>query len=249
MSPDLASVLRTLAYYTSPQPPISHPPPNPPLPSGTLEDGDEEDEEEYDPSNFVPTTTTPPESVVPTLQPRPRHSDPVAAPPLPPSSLSSSIITTWPPALRYVMNTLIPNQAATLRIRHLIKTQREHEQQWWAGREALVQKQEGREEGRRRLNDVLASVGGLVNPLNEDSSPETDRNELLLYDRKVHRACADMVAATTAELARLGVPFFNTRSDLLSKSDATRHTAQLDNHQLRELQNKMLVLLEDLCSE
>ncbi len=41
------------------------------------------------------------------------------------------------------------------RIRHLIRTQHEHERVWWAGREALVVKQQGREEGRRKLNDVL----------------------------------------------------------------------------------------------
>lgn len=261
MSPDLASVLRTLASFTSAQPPTSHPPPTPapPPPAPTLEEGEEEeDEEEYDPSNFVPTTTIipPPAPVAPTPQPLvstpPSQSNPAAAPPPPPSSVSSSIITTWPPALRHVMKSLIPNQAATHRIRHLIKTQHEHERQWWAGREALVLKQQGREEGRRRLNDVLASVGGLVNSLNDDSSPITDLQELAQYDLKVHRACTAMVAATTAELARLGVPFFNTRPELLwSNNDGERRKTDglLDESQLRELQAKMLVLLEDLCSE
>lgn len=113
-------------------------------------------------------------------------------------------------------------------------------------------KQQGREEGRRRLNDVLASVGGLVNSLNDDSSPITDLQELAQYDLKVHRACTAMVAATTAELARLGVPFFNTRPELLwSNNDGERRKTDglLDESQLRELQAKMLVLLEDLCSE
>lgn len=80
-----------------------------------------------------------------------------------------------------------------------------------------------------------------------------------------------MVAATTAELTRLGVPFFNTRTDLLlPKSSGTpgrkrghddddadgekggkNETGKnkLDEAQLRELQAKMLGLLEDLCSE
>ena len=76
-----------------------------------------------------------------------------------------------------------------------------------------------------------------------------------------------MVAATTAELARLGVPFFNNRHDLLVRTPPSsigsrnpRHeyadderkrsdTLKLDESQLRELQAKMLVLLEDLCSE
>lgn len=62
-----------------------------------------------------------------------------------------------------------------------------------------------------------------------------------------------MVAATTAELARLGVPFFNTRPELLvsnSEDGEGRKTeGLLDESQLRELQAKILVLLEDLCSE
>lgn len=84
-----------------------------------------------------------------------------------------------------------------------------------------------------------------------------------------------MVSATTAELARLGVPFFNTRRDLLVQGKdeegggggmggggegggngmgggtASRDKQQqgLDEEQLRVLQGKMLVLLEDLCSE
>lgn len=155
-----------------------------------------------------------------------------------------------------------------------------------------------------------ASVGGLVNPLNEDSvghlpapplyfllslppflslsnhsrqknkSPATDLQEISQYDRKVHRACMAMVAASTAELARLGVPFFNISPELLlpNLSSAPRGASgaglrkshnedddddvdnderrgekvkdtQLDESQLRELQAKMLVLLEDLCSE
>lgn len=165
MAPDLLSVLRTLASFTSPHPSASHPPPNPAPPTGALEEGaDEEDEEEYDPSNFVPTTTITPAPVGLTRQPPPpsipippslQRSNPAVAPPPPPSPLSSSTITTWPPALRYVMKVLVPNQEATHRIRHLIKTQHEHERQWWASREALVLKQQGRDEGRRRLNDVL----------------------------------------------------------------------------------------------
>ena len=169
MSPDLASVLRTLASFTSAQPSTSHPPPPPSPPARTLEEGeDEEEEEENEPANFLPTTTIPRVPVVPTPQPPstststpqlspppPTHYNPAVAPPPSLSSLSSSTITTWPPALRYVMKTLIPNQAATHRIQHMIKTQHEHERQWWAGREALLLKQQGREEGRRRLNDVL----------------------------------------------------------------------------------------------
>lgn len=61
-----------------------------------------------------------------------------------------------------------------------------------------------------------------------------------------------MVAATTAELARLDVPFFNTRPDLVLRKTPPKEPGsegRLDEAQVRELQAKMLVLLEDLCSE
>lgn len=41
------------------------------------------------------------------------------------------------------------------RIRQLIRTQQQHERQWWEGREALVRKQQQRGEGRKALDDVL----------------------------------------------------------------------------------------------
>lgn len=41
------------------------------------------------------------------------------------------------------------------RIKHLITTQHDHERQWWKQREALLQKQRGREEERRKLDGVL----------------------------------------------------------------------------------------------
>lgn len=37
----------------------------------------------------------------------------------------------------------------------MIKVQHEHEEQWWKGREALIEKQKARKEGQKKLNDVL----------------------------------------------------------------------------------------------
>jgi len=37
----------------------------------------------------------------------------------------------------------------------MIKTQREHEEQWWNGRQALIEKQSNRKEGREKLASVL----------------------------------------------------------------------------------------------
>lgn len=93
--------------------------------------------------------------------PRLKRHTPTSHHPLAKSSLilptpSPSKITTWPPALRHVTKFLVPNPDFTRRIAHLIHTQHQHERQWWSGREALVQKLESREEGRRKLNDVLS---------------------------------------------------------------------------------------------
>lgn len=81
----------------------------------------------------------------------PPLSKPSPRPPTP----SPAKITTWPPALRHVTKMLVPNPEFTRRVAHLIHAQHKHERQWWSGREALVQKLESREEGRRKLNDVL----------------------------------------------------------------------------------------------
>jgi hypothetical protein len=37
----------------------------------------------------------------------------------------------------------------------MIKVQHEHEEQWWKGREALIEKQKARKEGQKKLDDVL----------------------------------------------------------------------------------------------
>lgn len=41
----------------------------------------------------------------------------------------------------------------------MIKVQHEHEEQWWNGRKALVEKQEARKEGKKRLDEVLYAQG------------------------------------------------------------------------------------------
>jgi hypothetical protein len=37
----------------------------------------------------------------------------------------------------------------------MIKNQHEHEELWFRGREALIEKQKARKEGQRKLDDVL----------------------------------------------------------------------------------------------
>ncbi|KAI4121243.1 MAG: hypothetical protein LQ347_006919, partial [Umbilicaria vellea] len=137
-TPDLASILATLAAYTpTPQPQSFHVAP-PSAPAHELS------EDEYLP----PPAETPQAPVTsPGFQApenpihHPRPIDPVT-------------LTTWPSALRCVTRTIARNEAAMARIRQLIRTQQQHERQWWEGREALVRKQRQRGEGRKALDNV-----------------------------------------------------------------------------------------------
>ncbi len=230
---NLAAILATLAAYAPPQPtPLLQQTPQNPYPSlEELEEG------EYDPSTFIPSTHPPPQ---PSLQPEPQPPTPPAPYPTPtPRAPPPSTITTWPPALRHTTSLLSRNPSLLPRLKHLINTTHTHEKQWWAGRLALVQKINGREEGRRKLDEALASVGGLVagGPGGFSASEMGGGEELALYDRKVHRACGEMVAATRGELGRLGIPFFGGGE------------GKVGEEELRVLQKRMVEFLEEFCQE
>lgn len=163
-TPDLASVLATLAAY-APPPQLTPPtlPPSPPFnpASAPPQEPQEFEEDEYDPSEYDPSVPPPSTGVPPALPSDPRVQRHISAPrpppakPLAPLAPSPSQFTTWAPAFRHVTKLLVPNPDVTRRIAHLIHTQHKHERQWWAGREALVQKLHDREEGRKKINDVL----------------------------------------------------------------------------------------------
>lgn len=81
-------------------------------------------------------------------------------------------------------------------------------------------------------------------------------NELVLYDRKVHIACTAMIKSHTSELSRLGVPFFNTSPELVVKNevvagedDGKGGLVRIKENELKQLREKMVGLLQDLCSE
>lgn len=105
-----------------------------------------------------------------------------------------------------------------------------------------MQKINGREEGRRKLDEALASVGGLVAGSAFSAAEEmgAGERELALYDRKVHRACGEMVAATRGELGRLGIPFFGGGEAAAGK---------VGGEELRVLQKRMVEFLEEFCQE
>ncbi len=149
-TPDLASVLRTLAQYV----------PAAPQSNGLIQEDHtrytEEaiEEGEYDPSEIVDAIVQEPliSSVPPTtsVQRPPQFHRSAPAPAIDPRT-----ITDWPSALRHVMKTVARSDAIMARVKRMIKVQYEHEQQWWEGRQGLLRKQEGREEGRKKLDEVL----------------------------------------------------------------------------------------------
>ena len=228
--PGLASILQTLAAYT-------------PRQSGAPEGNSELEEGEYDPCQFDP--------LLPVAAPAPQVKS-LTNPTAPPSNISStqttvkrsqvpspSEITTWPKALNYTVQYIFPNPEKKRRIGHLIQTQRKHEREWWASREELIRKARGRDKSRVELDRVLASVGGLVATLSHlEGEAEGDEltKELVVYDRKVHHACRQMVEASNKEICELGVPFF-----------CAGVPENFDREKLKSLRKKMLQLLEDYC--
>lgn len=153
-TPDLASVLRTLSQYA------------PPAPQADAESQDrgsadqaktpdyDLEEGEYEPSDpkngiSLEQDLAPESRVRPVQQPIERQELPAK------SVVDATSITDWPAALRHVMRTVARNEATIARVKRMIRVQHEHEQQWWDGRLALLRKQGGREEGRKKLDEVL----------------------------------------------------------------------------------------------
>lgn len=89
---------------------------------------------------------------------------------------------------------------------------------------------------------MLNSLGGgkttpIAPSTTADLPPE---KELEIFDRKVHKACREMVAVTAKELGRLAVPFLYAEGQV---------KGTFGDGELVRLQKKMLELLEDLCGE
>ncbi|KAI9050973.1 hypothetical protein LZ554_005083 [Drepanopeziza brunnea f. sp. 'monogermtubi'] len=145
-------------------------------------------------------------------------------------------------------------------IRHMMKVQKEHEEQWWNGREMLIEKQKARREGQKKLDDVLKAVGGAVTGGFATNSPDEFAREVETFDLKVYKAQLQMVKEMNAKLRSLGVPFFGTRVELVrpigkensatsGMPDSKAEKGMIDEAELVQLQRKMLAILEDLCSD
>ncbi|KAF2458059.1 hypothetical protein BDY21DRAFT_264856, partial [Lineolata rhizophorae] len=117
--------------------------------------------------------------------------------------IDPTTITDWSQGLRYVNKLTAANQHLSHVLPKMIAEQHRNEREWWEGREALIQKQRARQEGSKKIDDVLYS-------------PEANGKELATYDKKVINASQDMVRALSSELKRQGVPFFGTKPHLIA---------------------------------
>ncbi|KAL3424205.1 hypothetical protein PVAG01_03486 [Phlyctema vagabunda] len=169
-------------------------------------------------------------------------------------------IIEWSAGLRCVMRTVAKHDNVLQDIRRMIKVQHEHEEQWWKGREALIERQQARKEGQKKLDDVLKAVGGNVATGVTNTDPEELAKELEIFDLKVYRAQMQMVREMTTRLKGLGVPFFGTKTELVRVAGkALSEPTLFDGHEdektlideadLIKLQRKMLGILEDMCNE
>ncbi|EFQ97761.1 hypothetical protein MGYG_00802 [Nannizzia gypsea CBS 118893] len=240
--PDLATVLKTLSSFSTPQPnqpqasSISQPTSDPRLQS----------------THKIHTSTHP------SLASSSSKQETGAGPPSK-SSIGPSIITAWPVALKYVMKTVAQNETVQYRIRRLIASQHEHERTWWQGRQRLLAKQKARAGNQKKLDEVLRSVGGKVTDRPHDAAPEEDELEIKRYDEKVYTASMEMSKALHSELKALGIPFFAIKEELIqpTSSGSDSKPPNIDNRtekcvtaeEVKALQLRMLDLLQDLCKE
>jgi hypothetical protein len=96
-----------------------------------------------------------------------------------------------------------------------------------------------------------------------DQTPDREKEELDQYYMKVHRASRQMEESHSAELKRLGVPFFGLKQYLLRSDDTPSASSNGDGDgkpsvddngnitltQLRNLQRKMLNHLVELYGD
>ncbi|KAL8913931.1 MAG: hypothetical protein Q9171_001316 [Xanthocarpia ochracea] len=274
-TPDLAAVLQTLSAYAPPKPPLQQ---QQQAAEDDLEEG-EYDPTEFLPVIAPPTRTPQPDPHLHTSHPsnvydgpRPqplqsgfaapqshttsrRHSLSVPSkispqPPQPSTIDKASYITSYPHALRHTTSLLSTSTTLAARIRHLIRTAHDHERQWWTSRQNLATQLSSREASRNKLNSVLATVGGLVNPQEKDPPVDIER-ELRAYDRKVYKAYHEMIKATYTDLGKLGIPFFCIKEELVVQGEEGQEVekGKVGEKELGVLRGRMVALLEDIVKE
>ncbi|EWC47068.1 hypothetical protein DRE_03437 [Drechslerella stenobrocha 248] len=90
--------------------------------------------------------------------PAPAHVPPASAPPPqapPANTVNPRTITQWPDALKYITTVVINNPIAMDRLRKMKLHQRDHERQWWQGREAIINRHSNSSSSKLTMDSVL----------------------------------------------------------------------------------------------
>lgn len=170
----------------------------------------------------------------------------------------ASTITTWPAALKHVTRYLVPNEQFAVKIKHMISEQHKHERQWWAGREAIVERQKGRPGTSQQVSDILKSLGAApakqAPSLPGANQIKASEAELATYDEKVYKALVAMTADYDRQFREMGIPFYAIKHELVILKDGPEkipgeHKNKIDKGELRELQKRMCQTLEDLLGD
>ncbi|EHK98628.1 hypothetical protein M7I_5569 [Glarea lozoyensis 74030] len=185
----------------------------------------------------------------------PQVPEPVPAPAR--KIVDPATIIEWSAGLRCVMKTVAVHENVLNDIRRMMKTQHEHEEQWFNGRVELIKRQASRAEGQKKLDEVMRAVGGALSSAPSINTVEEMARELETFDMKVYRAQLEMTRQMTSKLQEFGVPFFGTKSELVrtriqgegDREASTQDKGTIDETELVKLQRRMLTILEDLCSD
>lgn len=193
-----------------------------------------------DPRLKAPSTSTPP----------PQTTTSTPKPPVP----DASSITDWPTAIRHVMTHLAPDPTFAARIRRLITTQHQYEDDWHTKRELITTRHASRDTSSAQLSSIFASLGvPAPTPVAGSAAPaardlEAERKELEAYDAKVYKQLLALVGDFDRQLRGLGVPFYAIRHELVvleeGKEREGAEKGRVDRGELRELQRRMLEWLE-----
>ncbi|KUJ20356.1 uncharacterized protein LY89DRAFT_730403 [Mollisia scopiformis] len=248
-TPDLATILRTLAALS---------PPN-----QTQQPQQAQPQFQAKPQAEVPPYQPTIQNHQPPAQPWPRQQHPqisrsTTPPGSPKNHVDPTTIIDWKEGLHCVTDVLSKNKIIIVQeVQRMIKVQNEHELQWFKGREALIEKQKARKEGQKQIDEALKAVGGTVMAGESNTTPEELARELVTFDMKVYKAQTEMTREMSSRLRSLGIPFFGTRSDLVrptTKAEAATSTTStkegkltIDELELVRLQRKMLNHLEEYC--
>ncbi|KAJ5902323.1 hypothetical protein N7495_002851 [Penicillium taxi] len=223
-TPDLNSVLKSLASFTAPK--------NPSLSGNT-------------PSSLRRAVSNP--------RPQPRPSDLISKPPGGPT-IDPTTITTWPAALRYVMRTIGSNEEIQLRLKGISRSHAAQEKQWWEKRTALLKTQQARAERKQELDQVLRSIGAQVDSkatsTTKEDEAEIKRFDLQVHSACVdlEKAFEAEMRGFNIPFFVLKSNLIQDEPSTEIKS-VEGVPSKLSKSELVNLKRRMLVLLNDLCKD